>query len=197
MLITTGLLRWLLRWLLARLTGAFATSVHARAPLAGSLSHDDPRLPLRWRTPWLAWQSLSWVALTLLAPPFWAIGILLVINPHSDQPLFWAATMAIVPIASGIAIIEVNQQHHRAPFTSRRAVALRFFLVSMAMCCTLFVAALWTTGAIDALLRPLAEMALGSRPNALVLPAACLATAFGISSSAHASIVHAWLAFEA
>ncbi|WP_232833600.1 hypothetical protein [Paraburkholderia kururiensis] len=165
--------------------------------MAGSLSHDDSRLPLRWRMPWLAWQSLSWAVLTVLAPPFWAVGMLLVINAHSDQPLFWAATMAIVPIAHGIAIVMVNQLHHRARFTSRRAVALRFFLVSMAVCCVLFVAALWATGAGDALLRPLVETAPGTRIDTLVLPAACVAAAFGISSSAHASIVHAWLAFEA
>ena len=44
--------------------------------------------PLRWRAPWLAWQLLSWSVLTLLAPPVWMIGMLLLINPASDQPLF-------------------------------------------------------------------------------------------------------------
>ncbi|KVM05442.1 hypothetical protein WL05_05885 [Burkholderia ubonensis] len=150
-------------------------------PFAARVAHR----PLRWRAPWLAWQMLSWVALTLLAPPFWTIGALLLINPSSDQPFFWAAAMAIVPVANGVAIVATNQRHHRAPFLRRTAVGG-----------ALFVLLLWQSHAIAGLVGPLAASADGTRRAPLALWVAGLAAAFGVASSAHASIVHAWLAFE-
>jgi hypothetical protein len=91
----------MLRWIAERLAVASPSPhrTHSRTvafrPSRGTLP------PLRWRLPWLAWQWLSWVAVTLLAPPFWIIGVLTFINPHSDEPFFWGATMTIVPVANG------------------------------------------------------------------------------------------------
>ncbi|KVQ09628.1 hypothetical protein WJ99_19760 [Burkholderia ubonensis] len=152
-------------------------------PFAARVAHR----PLRWRAPWLAWQMLSWVALTLLAPPFWTIGALLLINPSNDQPFFWAAAMAIVA---------TNQRHHRAPFLRRTAVALHAFGVATAVGGALFVLLLWQSHAIAGLVGPLAASADGTRRAPLALWVAGLAAAFGVASSAHASIVHAWLAFD-
>ncbi|KWH32039.1 hypothetical protein [Burkholderia stagnalis] len=180
----------LLRWLADRLAGV-AAMPHPTHP------HPRGGRPLRWRAPWLAWQLLSWVALTLLAPPFCAIGALLLINPSSDQPLFWAAAMAIVPVANGAAIVAANQRHHRAPFTSRRAVAWYGFVAGATIAAALFVLALWLTHAIDALIGPLAAATAGTRPATLAPWIAGVAALFGIASSAHASIAHAWLAFDA
>jgi hypothetical protein len=194
MLITT----MLLRRLVARLTGTRGETAQRGAP-------GDPRtggdavgsLRLRWRMPWLAWQTLSWVSLTLLAPPFWAIGALQMINPHSDQPFLWSALMAIVPLAAGITIVLTNQQHYRAPFRSHRAAAFYYFQRSMALNCVLVVLLLWGTHAIDDLVAPLAIATPGSHPAALALWMTGLVAGFGISSSLHASILHVWLAFLA
>ncbi|PQV46071.1 hypothetical protein [Paraburkholderia sp. BL21I4N1] len=194
MLITT----MLLRRLVARLTGARGETAQRGAPgdpQAGSDAVSSRRL--RWRMPWLAWQTLSWVSLTLLAPPFWAIGALQVINPHSDQPFFWNALMAIVPLAGGVTIVLTNQQHYRAPFRSHRAAALYYFQRSMALTCVLVMLLLWGTHAIDDLIAPLAIVTPGSHPAALALWMTGLVAAFGISSSLHASILHVWLAFLA
>ncbi|MFM0290116.1 hypothetical protein [Paraburkholderia megapolitana] len=184
----------LLRRIAGRLSAVPRTS--GRLPRDSSTSNHVPA-PLYWRTPWLRWHLLSWITLTLLAPPFWAIGILLTINPHSDQPWFWPATMAIVPLANGLTILLTNQRHHRARFTSRRDVTLYYFAVSMPMCCALFTLVLWATNAITGLVGPLAVGTHGTPSTVIALWAAGLIAGVGISSSAHASILHAWLAFEA
>ncbi|MBW5806934.1 hypothetical protein SD235_30750 (plasmid) [Burkholderia cepacia] len=180
----------LVRWLAGRLSGAAGMPGRPLPPAA----HVAPHPPLRWRTPWLAWQLLSWSALTLLAPPIWTIGTLLLINPSSDQPLFWALAMAIVPVANGVAIVTTNQRHHRAPFTRRPAVAAHMFAIAMAVGGALFVLLLWRSHAIAGLVGPLADD--GMRPATLAWWVAGLAALFGVASSAHASIAHAWLAFE-
>ncbi|WP_176050147.1 hypothetical protein [Burkholderia sp. BCC1644] len=180
----------LVRWLAGRLSGAAGMP----GPLRPRAAHAASNPPLRWRTPWLAWQLLSWSVLTLLAPPIWMIGTLLLINPSSDQPLFWALAMAIVPVANGVAIVATNQRHHRAPFTRRPAVAAHMFAIAMIVGCTLFVLLLWRSHAIAGLVGPLA--ADGMRPATLACWVAGLAALFGVTSSAHASIAHAWLAFD-
>ncbi|KAG8149765.1 hypothetical protein [Burkholderia catarinensis] len=180
----------LVRWLAGRLSGA-ATAPERLLPAA---AHAAPSRPLRWRAPWLAWQLLSWALLTLLAPPVWTIGTLLLINSTSDQPLFWGLVMAIVPVANGVAIVATNQRHHRMPFTRRPAVALHTFAIAMAVGCALFVLLLWRSHAIAGLVGPLA--ADGMHPASLAFWVAGLAAMFGVTSSAHASIAHAWLAFE-
>lgn len=122
------------------------------------------------------------------------IGTLLLINSSSDQPLFWGLAMAIVPVANGVAIVATNQRHHRMPFTRRPAVAAHMFGIAMAVGCALFVLLLWRTHAIASLVGPLAND--GMRPATLACWVAGLAALFGVTSSAHASIAHAWLAFE-
>ncbi|KUZ17131.1 hypothetical protein WL93_23580 [Burkholderia diffusa] len=183
----------LVRWLAGRLSGATVPP----NPLHAAAGHAVPRRPLRWRAPWLGWQLLSWCVLTLLAPPIWMIGTLLLINASSDQPLFWTLAMAIVPVANGVAIVATNQRHHRVPFTRRSTVALFMFFVAMAIGCTLFVLLLWRSHSIAALVGPLAVDGDDARPAMLAFWVAGLAAMFGVTSSAHASIAHAWLAFEA
>lgn len=180
----------LVRWLAGRLSGTSAAPQRLLPPAA----YAAPNRPLRWRAPWLAWQLLSWAVLTLVAPPIWTIGTLLLINSSSDQPLFWGLVMAIVPIANGAAIVATNQRHHRTPFTRRSTVALHMFAIAMAVDCALFVLLLWRSHAIAGLVGPLA--ADGMRPASLAFWVAGLAAMFGVTSSAHASIAHAWLAFE-
>ncbi|AOR70412.1 hypothetical protein BBJ41_22940 [Burkholderia stabilis] len=179
------------RWLAGRLSGFAATA--GRPP---SATCAVARRPLRWRAPWLAWQLFSWIALTVLAPPIWTIGTLLLINASSDQPLFWMLAMAIVPVANGAAIVAANQRHHRAPFTRRSTVALYLFFVAMAVGCALFVLLLWRSHSIASLVGPLAVAADGTHAATLAFWVAGLAAMFGVTSSAHASIAHAWLAFE-
>lgn len=181
----------LVRWLAERLSGHAAT---ARRPPPAAFA--VARRPLRWRAPWLVWHLLSWVALTLLAPPIWTIGTLLLIDPSSDQPLFWMLAMAIVPVANGAAIVAANQRHHRRPFTRRSTVALYLFFVAMAVGCALFVLLLWCSHAIASLVGPLALTTGGTHPATLAFWVTGLTAMFGVTSSAHASIAHAWLVFE-
>ncbi|CAB3761940.1 hypothetical protein GQ57_09645 [Burkholderia sp. MSh2] len=180
----------LVRWLAGRLSGTAGLPGRPLPPAA----HAAPIPPLRWRAPWLAWQLLSWSLLTLLAPPIWMIGTLLLINPSSDQPLFWGLAMTIVPVANGVAIVATNQRHHRLPFTRRPVVAAHMFGIAMTVGCALFVLLLWRSHAIASLVGPLAND--GMRPATLAGWIAGLAALFGVTSSAHASIAHAWLAFE-
>lgn len=186
----------LVRWLAGRLSGAAGMPGRLLLPTAHAVHAVHAALipPLRWRTPWLAWQLLSWSVLTLLAPPIWMIGTLLLINSSSDQPLFWGLAMTIVPVANGVAIVATNQRHHRMPFTRRPAVAAHMFGIAMAVGCALFVLLLWRTHAIASLVGPLAND--GMRPATLACWVAGLTALFGVTSSAHASIAHAWLAFE-
>lgn len=185
------------RWLAGMRTAAQAGAAGGRLRGAGRGRAVPYARALRWRAPWLRWQLLSWIAMTLLAPPFWSIGTLLLINPSSDQPFFWAAAMAIVPLANGVAIVAANQHHHRTPFTSRRAVAAHCFGVAMALACALFALLLWHADAIAGLIGPLALPAGGARDTSLAAWVAALIAGFGFASSAHASMLHAWLAFEA
>ncbi|MDN7902968.1 hypothetical protein QZM18_02370 [Burkholderia diffusa] len=178
------------RWLAERLSGHAATA--GRLPPAAFAA---PRRSLRWRAPWLVWHLLSWVVLTLLAPPIWTIGTLLLIDASCDQPLFWTLAMAIVPVANGAAIVAANQRHHRVPFTRRSTVALYLFFVAMAVGCALFVLLLWRSHAIASLVGPLALTTDGTHPATLAFWVAGLTAMFGVTSFAHASIAHAWLAF--
>ncbi|PTB22424.1 hypothetical protein C9I57_01125 [Trinickia symbiotica] len=186
----------MLRWIAERLAVATPSPhrTHSRTVAFRPSRHTLP--PLRWRLPWLAWQWLSWAAVTLLAPPFWIIGVLTLINPHSDEPFFWGATMTIVPVANAVAIVATNQHHYRAPFTRRWAVSRYYFITCMAVSAALFLMLLCCTNAVPNVVSPLAVATYGSRLVTLAAWLACLTSAVGISSSAHASILHAWLAFE-
>ena len=101
--------------------------------------------------------------------------------------------MAIVPIANGIAIVATNQRHHRMPFTRRAVVATHMFGIAMAVGCALFVLLLWRSHAIASRSARWQTTACVPRRSRAGSQAAAL---FGVTSSAHASIAHAWLAFE-
>jgi hypothetical protein len=189
----------LLRRLTTRLSGASHHRIAAadldNAP--GIQRHAFAAEPLQWRAPWQAWQFLSWVTVTLLAPPFWMIGVLLMINAHSDQPLFWPATMAIVAITNVMAIMLTNQRHHRRPFAGHMPLALHYFSVSMATGGALLLLLIWGTGILQDFAGPLAATAGAVSPLAAMLWTAAVTASFGVLSFTHASVLHAWLAFEA
>ncbi|RKP52488.1 hypothetical protein [Trinickia fusca] len=182
---------------LKRLARRLGMATDAQGDARASAWEWEAPAPLRWRAPWLKWQSLSWMTVTLLAPPFWTIGALLMIDPRSDQPLFWPAAMAVVALANAAAIVATNQRHHRKPFASRRAVAGHYFAVGMGVACALLMLLLDGTGAIGGLVGPLVAKTQCPHSPAIVLWVAGIVAGFGISSSMHASILHAWFAFEA
>ncbi|WP_297352523.1 hypothetical protein [Paraburkholderia sp.] len=102
--------------------------------------------------------------------------------------------MAIVAVTNAVAILHTNQRHHRRPFTGYRRLALHYFGVCVFSGSVLFLLLAWSTGILQDFAAPLAS-AVGT-PSPLVWTAA-LTAAFGIVSFAHASVLHAWSAFEA
>jgi hypothetical protein len=191
----------LLRWLTARLaTGADTTHRSATADIDDAQRARGltaTRLPLQWRTPWRPVQLLSWSLSTLLAPPFWVIGILLMIDSHSDHPFFWPSLMVIVAIGNSVAILATNQRHHRRPFTARLSVALLYFVVSMLMGVVLFLMVGLSTGALQDFVGPMSAALPAAGPMmATTLWSAAIAAGFGLLSFTHASLMHAWFAFE-
>lgn len=153
--------------------------------------------PLQWRRPWQAWQVVSWLAVTLLAPPFWVIGVLLMINAHSDRPFFWPSAMAVIAIANLVAIVHANQCHYRQPFIRRNQLARRYFGTAMLTGGALFVLLLWSTGILQDFAEPLATtMGTTDPASATVLWTAIATVGFGVLSFAHAGMLHAWLSFE-
>jgi hypothetical protein len=157
----------------------------------------DSGLPLQWRKPWYAWQLASWALATLTAPPFCIVAALLAVDPHSDQPLFWPGAMIVVALANAIAIVLSNQRHYRGAFLTRAAAVRCYFSIGASSAAVLFLLLIWATGSITTLIGPLASARALLRPELLALWAVGLAAAFGISSSAHASMLHAWLALKA
>ncbi|WP_459623857.1 hypothetical protein [Burkholderia sp. 3C] len=161
-----------------------------------SRSAVPPAPALRWRAPWLPWQLASWLLTTLLAPPFWCVGTLLLINPASDQPFFWAAAMAIVPVANGVAMIAANQRHHRAPFAVHRAAAAYLFSIGGLVAGTLFAMLLWASHSTSNLVDLLSAAPDGVRTAGEMSWVAALIGGFGLASALPACIVHALLAFD-
>jgi hypothetical protein len=149
---------------------------------------------LVWRSPWPAWQLLSWAVVTIIAPPFWIIGVLLMINPHSDCPLFWPSVMGVTAVANAVAIIYANQCHHRLHFTTLAQPRVRYFGAAAFSGCVLFLLLAWATGAFQDLSAPLTSSMGDSVPTDLW--AAAITVVFGVLSFAHASVLHAWLAFK-
>jgi hypothetical protein len=191
----------LLRWLSGRLaTRAGITGGTLAAPPGGV---DNTRrvalalAPLQWRKPWRTWQLASLGTTTLLAPTFWIVGILLMIDAHSDHPLFWPSTMAIVALTNAVAIVFTNQRHHRRPFRGRRQLALCHFGVSMLTGCGLFLLLGCSTGFLQSFagLMTVVLPAVGAT-GTTVLGCAAMAAGFGLLSFAHAGMLHAWFAFE-
>lgn len=180
MSITMMLIRWLISQLAAGTHAALVMTTqpkkHQRATVA--------RYPLQWRTPWLRSQLLSLLVTTLLAPTFWGIGILLVIDARNDQPFFWPSAMAIVALVNFFAIVCINQRQHRRPFVSRAGLALFYTGVCLPAASALLLLSGWMTGA-------LADF---SGQNAMI-PLA-IAGCYAIVSFAHAGLAHAWLAFD-
>lgn len=185
-----------LRWLADRLP------VDSRRPSRSSRNDGSSRrtnapAPLQWRRPWQAWQILSWLLVTLLAPPFWIIGLLLVINAHSDQPLFWPSAMGVIAIANLVAIVHANQCHYRRPFIRRKQLALRYFSTSTMTGGLLFLLLIWSTGILRDFAEPLATTISTTHPAEMITLWTALATAgFSVLSFAHAGMLHAWLSFE-
>lgn len=183
---------WITSGLIARLK---ARSGAARAGAYRERAR-APAVPLRWRKPWYAWQLVSWVLVTVTAPPFCIVALLLAVDPRSDQPLFWPGAMIVVALANAATIVLSNQRHYRSAFVTRTAAARYGFGVGAAAAAALFLLLVWMTGSITTLIDPLASPQPMLHPASLAIWAVGLAAGFGISSSAHASIVHAWLAFE-
>lgn len=154
--------------------------------------------PLQWRSPWWAWQFLAWSVATLTAPTFLLIGSLLLINSHSDQPLFWWSLPVIVAIGNAVAMLRINQLHHRDPFTDRQTLARRYAGTSMTVGATLFLLVGCISGLLPDVLPRLASAAGASFPTGTAAVwGAALAALFALLSFAHAGAVHAGLGFEA
>lgn len=150
----------------------------------------------RWRSPWLAWQILSWLTGTLLAPPFWVVGSLLAINPHSDQPFFWPSLMAIIAMTNAIAIVHTNQRHHRRPFAGSAQIVRHYLGIGMHVGCALFLLLAWMTGVLEAFAGPLGVTFGITGPLGPTLWTVLVTVAFGLLSFMPASVLHAWLAFD-
>ncbi|MDQ7978512.1 hypothetical protein QYH69_14775 [Paraburkholderia sp. SARCC-3016] len=164
-----------------------------------SRARGDTLFALRWRNPWHMWQGASWLASTLLAPPFTVIGILLLINARSDCPYFWPSAMAVVALTNALAIVDANQRHHRRPFGSRVRVALRYFGVSAFVGGALFMMLVWGTGILDdvaGVLLPDGHTARFAGSLAQLQWTLGATAVFCVLSFAHACALHAWLAFE-
>ncbi len=153
--------------------------------------------PLRWRGPWWAWQLLASAIATVTAPTFLVVGSALLINAHSDHPLFWWSLPVIVAIGNATAILCINQQHHRAPFTDRQALARRHVTISTVTGASLFLLVGLISGFLPDVVTPLANAANTALPAfASALCSAGLAIVFALLSFAHAGVVHATLGFQ-
>jgi hypothetical protein len=188
----------LVRWLTSQLIIGTQAAFGAAPARQRKNSYAAVQQPLQWRAPWLTSQLLSLFVATLLAPTFWGIGTLLMIDARSDHPFFWPAAMAIVALTNVIAIVCANQRHHRRAFTGRAALAMYYFCVSMLTGGALFLLLGWSTGALHDFAGPMAatQSAVGASA-ATMLWSLVIAAGFSVLSFTHAGILHAWLAFEA
>jgi hypothetical protein len=185
MSITMVLVRWLTSQLAAGTQAALGIKTQAKGHQRGRVAVAAAvRRPLQWRAPWLPAQLLSLFVTTLLAPTFWGIGILLMIDARSDHPFFWPAAMAIVAVANVVAIVCANQRQHRRAFASRGALATYYFAMSALAGSALILLLGWETGALRDFAGQIAALP--------IVIAAC----YSLLSFAHAGLLHAWLAFE-
>jgi hypothetical protein len=152
---------------------------------------------LRWRSPWLRWQLLSWALGTALAPTMLAVAGLLLLDARCDYPSFWWSLPAIVATGNAAAVICVNQRHHRQPFDCMADLIRLHLASSMAVGCSLFLMAGWLSGFLGDVssLQPMAwrndEPGLASFSLDAVMT-----LGFGLFSFAHAGVLHAALAFR-
>lgn len=156
-----------------------------------------PIPPLQWRSPWWAWQLLSWALATLTAPTFLIIGSLLLINPHSDHPLFWWSLPGIVAIGNATAILCLNQKHHREPFTDRQALARCHVVIGTLTGATLILFMGSISGFLSEIVGPLSGAANAALPAInTTLCSVAVSIAFSVLSFTHAGGLHSRLGFE-
>ncbi|MBN9408172.1 hypothetical protein [Variovorax sp.] len=169
----------------------------ARATTAAARRQIPSPPPLQWRGPWWAWQLLVWAIATITAPTVLIVGSALLINAQSDHPLFWWSLPAIVAIGNAAAILTINQQHHREPFTDRQALARRHVVISAVTGATLSLLVGTVSGFLSDVIAPLSNAANVAFPAlASTLCSAGLAIIFALLSFAHAGAVHAALGFK-
>lgn len=164
---------------------------------AGRPSIPAMRLPpLKWRGPWWAWQLLAWVIATVTAPTFLLLGGLLLVDARSDHPLFWGSLPAIVAIGNAAAILSINQQHHREPFTDARVLARRHVFIGTVASAALFLLAGMVSGFLPDLVPTLVSPGTAFPVLSMTLWSVGLAAIFAILSFPFAGAVHAGLCFE-
>ncbi|WP_233839104.1 hypothetical protein [Paraburkholderia sp. ZP32-5] len=158
----------------------------------GGRSARTLRFPLTWRAPWQAWQLLSLTAGTLVSPPFCVIGILLLINAHSDRRWFWPSVLVLIALTNAITIVAVNQRHHRRPFIRYRQVILHYLKVCLLVGSGLFLLLAWSMGILHDFIATVGA----SDPGSELLWNCALNACFVIPAFLPASVIHAQLAFE-
>ncbi|THF58672.1 hypothetical protein [Pseudothauera rhizosphaerae] len=149
---------------------------------------------LAWRTPWLSWQAFAWLTATLMAPPFWGIGLMLMIDARSDHPAFWPSAMAAVAISQFVAILSANQCHHRRPFRHRSHLLLWHWGISTVTAGVLLLLVGWWSGFLPGIFSGSSGAAVAGIDTA-VLWSLATATGFGLLSSLPGGLVCAWLNF--
>lgn len=155
-----------------------------------------PMSPLQWRSPWWASQLLAWAIATLTAPTFLFIGSLLAISSHSDHPLFWWSLPAIVAIGNAVAILWINQLHHREPFSDRQALARRHTLIGTVTVAALFLLVGMVSGFLPDMVPMLLNDGAALPALSMALYSAGLSAVFAILSFPFAGAVHARLGYQ-
>lgn len=183
------------RWLLTRDGSVTVTEQgnEAEEPLPPQ-TQAPLSTPLQWRSPWWLWQGVACAASTLLAPTFLAIGGLLLRDAHSDHPVFWPSLMLSVALANLLAMVTLNQLHHRRPFTDRKRLAAGYGAFSMLAGGVLFLLLGWASGFLPDFVLPL--FGGGGSPLQALFWSLALALSYSLLSFAHASVLYAWLCFR-
>lgn len=100
-------------------------------------------------------------------------------------------------LGNAIAILCINQQHHRKPFTDSRTLVTRYVAISATLGAALFLFVGTVTGFLPDIAVPLSNASNTTFPAfTAALWSAAAAIAFGILSYSHAGIVHASLCFR-
>lgn len=151
---------------------------------------------LQWRDRWWAWLPTSWILTTLLAPTFWIIGILLVLDSRSDHPTFWPLLMGSVALTHAAAIVCINQRQHRKAYVCREGLAQHYCGVSQRIGAVCFLVAGWSSGFLPDVTLPTARIHFSPVTAATALMwNLLLAWLFSLGSFAHAGAIHARLGF--
>ncbi len=172
---------------------------HRRGAAGGpSQSRQRPDIALQHRRPMWLWQPLAWFTATSASPVFVLGGGLLLIDPHSDHPLFWWSLPAIVALSNAAAIQAVQRAHRRLPFLDREAVSHRHASLSRTIAAVLFLLSGCVSGFLPDMVPALFDTAAIAFPL-LADALACLLLAAGFALLAHpfSGSLHALLGFEA